>query len=147
MCVCTVCVCAGEVFHDPLPQALSFEEAHSYCQAAGAELATTAQLYSAWSEGLDRCSPGWLSDGSVRYPILTPRERCGGPLPGVKTLYRFTNQTGFPEHSAFHDVYCFRGQRLPTSSVVLLITVTSCLILLGMSYIKQEVTFSLKNNH
>ncbi|CAL8294876.1 unnamed protein product [Merluccius merluccius] len=98
----------GEVFHDSVPQALSFQEAKAYCQAAGAELATTAQLYSAWSEGLDRCSPGWLSDGSVRYPILTPRERCGGSQAGVKTLYRFTNQTGFPEHSALHDVYCFR---------------------------------------
>ena len=98
------------MFHDPLPQALSYEEARVYCQRAGAALATTAQLYSAWSEGLDRCSPGWLADGSVRYPILTPRERCGGPQAGVKTLYRFTNQTGFPERSALHDVYCFRGQ-------------------------------------
>uniref|UniRef100_UPI0037E717FD brevican core protein-like n=1 Tax=Semicossyphus pulcher TaxID=241346 RepID=UPI0037E717FD len=98
----------GEVFHDPIPQQLSFDEAQSYCRAAGAELATTAQLYSAWSDGLDRCSPGWLSDGSVRYPIVTPRERCGGPLAGVKTVYRFSNQTGFPELSSLHDVYCFR---------------------------------------
>ncbi|XP_041664533.1 brevican core protein-like [Cheilinus undulatus] len=101
----------GEVFHDAIPQQLSFAEAQSYCRAAGAQLATTAQLYSAWSEGLDRCSPGWLSDGSVRYPILTPRERCGGPLAGVKTLYRFSNQTGFPEPSSLHDVYCFRESR------------------------------------
>uniref|UniRef100_A0A3B5MXU1 Brevican n=1 Tax=Xiphophorus couchianus TaxID=32473 RepID=A0A3B5MXU1_9TELE len=91
---------------------LSFDEAQSYCGAAGAQLATTAQLYSAWSEGLDRCSPGWLSDGSVRYPIVIPRERCGGPQAGVKTLYRFSNQTGFPEPSALHDVYCFKGRRL-----------------------------------
>uniref|UniRef100_A0A4W6C7H2 Brevican n=1 Tax=Lates calcarifer TaxID=8187 RepID=A0A4W6C7H2_LATCA len=89
----------GEVFHNSVPQQLSFNEAQSYCRAAGAELATTAQLYLAWSEGLDRCSPGWLSDRSVRYPIITPRERCGGPQPGVKTLYRFSNQTGFPEPS------------------------------------------------
>ncbi|CAK6949291.1 brevican core protein-like [Scomber scombrus] len=98
----------GEVFHDSIPQHLSFDEAQSYCRAAGAELATTAQLYFAWSEGLDRCSPGWLSDGSVRYPIITPRDRCGGPQAGVKTLYRFSNQTGFPEPSSLHDVYCFR---------------------------------------
>ncbi|KAM6975027.1 brevican core protein-like [Tautogolabrus adspersus] len=101
----------GEVFHDPIPQQLSFAEAQNYCKAAGAQLATTAQLYSAWSEGLDYCSPGWLSDGSVRYPIMTPRERCGGPLAGVKTLYRFINQTGFPEPSSLHDVYCFRESR------------------------------------
>ncbi|XP_054462535.1 brevican core protein [Anoplopoma fimbria] len=107
----------GEVFHESIPQQLSFDEAQSYCRAAGAELATTAQLYLAWSEGLDRCSPGWLSDGSVRYPILAPRERCGGPQPGVKTLYRFSNQTGFPQPSSLHDVYCFRQYRnTPTES-------------------------------
>lgn len=100
----------GEVFHDSVPQQLSFDEAQSYCRAAGAELATTAQLYLAWSEGLDHCSPGWLSDGSVRYPITTPRERCGGPQAGVKTLYRFRNQTGFPDPSSLHDVYCFKGE-------------------------------------
>ncbi|XP_041823122.1 versican core protein-like isoform X2 [Melanotaenia boesemani] len=105
----------GEVFHDSVPQHLSFEEAKSYCKAAGAELATTAQLYSAWSEGLDHCSPGWLSDGSVRYPIINPRERCGGPQAGVKTLYRFSNQTGFPEPSSLHDVYCFRENRRTSS--------------------------------
>ncbi|XP_072226421.1 brevican core protein-like [Leuresthes tenuis] len=98
----------GEVFHDSVPQQFSFDEAQSYCRAAGAELATAAQLYSAWSEGLDHCSPGWLSDGSVRYPIITPRERCGGPQAGVKTVYRFSNQTGFPEPSSLHDVYCFK---------------------------------------
>uniref|UniRef100_A0A4W6C7I4 Brevican n=1 Tax=Lates calcarifer TaxID=8187 RepID=A0A4W6C7I4_LATCA len=102
----------GEVFHNSVPQQLSFNEAQSYCRAAGAELATTAQLYLAWSEGLDRCSPGWLSDRSVRYPIITPRERCGGPQPGVKTLYRFSNQTGFPEPSSLHDVYCFKDNRI-----------------------------------
>ncbi|KAM3597080.1 uncharacterized protein V6R79_025740 [Siganus canaliculatus] len=98
----------GAVFHNSIPQQLSFSEAQSHCRAAGAELATTAQLYLAWSEGLDRCSPGWLSDGSVRYPIVTPRERCGGPQAGVKTLYRFRNQTGFPDPSSLHDVYCFK---------------------------------------
>ncbi|XP_029299521.1 brevican core protein-like [Cottoperca gobio] len=107
----------GEVFYDSIPQQLSFDEAQSYCRTAGAELASTAQLYLAWSEGLDRCSPGWLADGSVRYPIIDPRERCGGPQPGVKTIYRFSNQTGFPEPSSLHDVYCFRDNRnIPTDS-------------------------------
>ncbi|XP_040909682.1 brevican core protein-like [Toxotes jaculatrix] len=107
----------GEVFHDPVPQQLSFDEAQLYCRAAGAKLATTAQLYLAWSEGLDRCSPGWLSDGSVRYPIVTPRERCGGSQAGVKTLYRFSNQTGFPEPSSRHDVYCLKNNKdAPTNS-------------------------------
>ncbi|RVE67252.1 hypothetical protein OJAV_G00115780 [Oryzias javanicus] len=98
----------GEVFHDDVPQQLSFHEALAFCGAAGARLATTAQLYAAWSQGLDHCSPGWLADGSVRYPIRNPRERCGGPQAGVKTLYRFSNQTGFPEASTLHDVFCFK---------------------------------------
>lgn len=100
----------GEVFHDSIPQRLTFDEAQSYCEAAGAQLATTAQLYLSWSEGLDHCSPGWLSDGSVRYPIVTPRDRCGGPQAGVKTVYRFSNQTIFPAPSSLYDVYCFKGQ-------------------------------------
>ncbi|KAM6958854.1 brevican core protein-like [Aplochiton taeniatus] len=102
----------GEVFHDPIPQQLSLDEARAYCKAAGAELATTGQLYFSWSNGLDCCSPGWLSDGSVRYPIIVPRERCGGPQAGVKAVYRFSNQTGFPEPSSLYDVYCFRGRSL-----------------------------------
>ncbi|KAM6899990.1 brevican core protein-like [Xenentodon cancila] len=105
----------GEVFHDPVPQQLTFDEAQSYCRASGAELATTAQLYLAWSEGLDHCSPSWLSDGSVRYPIRTPRDRCGGPQAGVKTVYRFSNQTGFPEAFSLHDVFCFKENRKTSS--------------------------------
>lgn len=101
--------CVGEVFHGSAPEQLSLDEARAYCEKEGAELATTGQLYMAWSEGLDRCNPGWLSDGSVRYPVITPRARCGGPQAGVKTLYRYSNQTGFPESSSRHDVYCFRG--------------------------------------
>ncbi|CAG5885813.1 unnamed protein product [Menidia menidia] len=100
----------GEVFHDTVPQRLSFDEAQDYCISLGAKLATPGQLYTAWSEGLDYCSPGWLSDGSVRYPIITPRQHCGGFQPGVKTVYRFTNQTGFPEPSSLYDVYCFKGK-------------------------------------
>ncbi|RVE63017.1 hypothetical protein OJAV_G00163310 [Oryzias javanicus] len=99
----------GEVFPGPAPQRFTFWEAKAYCVSHGAELATTAQLYAAWNDGLDHCSPGWLADGSVRYPIVTPRERCGGGEPGVKTVYRYSNQTGFPEHLSQHDVYCFRS--------------------------------------
>uniref|UniRef100_A0AAV2KBK5 Brevican core protein n=1 Tax=Knipowitschia caucasica TaxID=637954 RepID=A0AAV2KBK5_KNICA len=109
----------GEVFAETIPQQLSFPLARALCSELGAELASTAQLYLAWSEGMDRCSPGWLSDASVRYPIITPRERCGGSQPGVKTVYRFSNQTGFPEPSRLHDVYCFRGNGFsPTASAI-----------------------------
>ncbi|KAM6995259.1 brevican core protein [Tautogolabrus adspersus] len=99
----------GEVFHGSAPQHFTFWEAKAYCLSQGAELASTAQLYAAWHDGLNLCSPGWLADGSVRYPIVTPRERCGGGEPGVRTVYRYSNQTGFPEEHTRHDVYCFRG--------------------------------------
>uniref|UniRef100_A0A3Q4H0Z1 Brevican n=1 Tax=Neolamprologus brichardi TaxID=32507 RepID=A0A3Q4H0Z1_NEOBR len=104
-------VLKGEVFHGSTPQRFTFGEAKAYCLSHGAELSTTAQLYAAWNDGLNHCSPGWLADGSVRYPIVTPRERCGGGEPGVRTVYRYSNQTGFPETHSRHDVYCFRSKR------------------------------------
>lgn len=106
-------LCEGEVFHGSAPERFTFWEAKAYCLSHGAELATTAQLYVAWSDGLNHCSPGWLADGSVRYPIVTPRERCGGGDPGVRTVYRYSNQTGFPEMDTKHDVYCFRSKTSP----------------------------------
>ncbi|XP_072535621.1 brevican core protein isoform X2 [Salminus brasiliensis] len=99
----------GDVFHGSTPQRFTLAEAKAYCEQQGAELASTSQLYAAWNDGLNHCSPGWLADGSVRYPIVTPRERCGGSEPGVKTVYRYGNQTGFPEPHTRHDAYCFRG--------------------------------------
>ncbi|XP_030043772.1 brevican core protein [Microcaecilia unicolor] len=98
----------GEVFLGSVPSKFTLAEAKEYCKREGADLATPGQLYAAWNEGLDHCNPGWLSDGSVRYPIVTPRERCGGSTPGVKTIYLFRNQTGFPDSMARYDVYCFR---------------------------------------
>uniref|UniRef100_A0A8C5U4Z5 Brevican core protein n=1 Tax=Malurus cyaneus samueli TaxID=2593467 RepID=A0A8C5U4Z5_9PASS len=99
----------GALFPRPAPQ-FTLEEAAQRCRALGAELASPGQLYAAWNAGLDACSPGWLADGSVRYPIVTPRERCGGALPGVKTIFLFRNQTGFPDAQSRYDAYCFRGK-------------------------------------
>ncbi|XP_038148330.1 brevican core protein isoform X1 [Cyprinodon tularosa] len=103
----------GEVFLGPALQSFTFQEAKAYCMNHGAELATTAQLYGAWNDGLDHCSPGWLADGSVRYPIVIPTERCGGGEPGVKTIYRYSNQTGFPDLLSHHYVYCFKSENGP----------------------------------
>lgn len=103
----------GELFLGAPPDKLTLEEAQAYCRERGAEIATTGQLYAAWDGGLDRCSPGWLADGSVRYPIVTPSQRCGGGLPGVKTLFLFPNQTGFPNKHSRFNVYCFRGELPP----------------------------------
>ncbi|XP_071656462.1 brevican core protein isoform X4 [Patagioenas fasciata] len=100
----------GEIFLETAPDKFTLEEAAARCRALGAELASTGQLYAAWNAGLDACSPGWLADGSVRYPIVTPRERCGGALPGVKTIFLFRNQTGFPDAQSRYDAYCFREE-------------------------------------
>ncbi|XP_073423254.1 brevican core protein isoform X2 [Dendrobates tinctorius] len=100
----------GQVFLSLSSKKFTLEEAREHCSALGTEMATTGQLYAAWNEGLDQCNPGWLADGSVRYPIVNPREKCGGNSPGVKTIFQFRNQTGFPNSQAKYDVYCFKGQ-------------------------------------
>ncbi|XP_069805541.1 brevican core protein isoform X2 [Dendropsophus ebraccatus] len=105
----------GEVFLSTSPIKFTLKEAREHCRTLGSEIATTGQLYAAWSGGLDQCNPGWLADGSVRYPIVAPRERCGGNSPGVKTIFQFRNQTGFPDSKAKYDVYCFKGKNtVPT---------------------------------
>ncbi|CAO2598689.1 Brevican core protein [Lemmus lemmus] len=105
----------GELFLGAPPSKLTWEEARDYCLERGAQIASTGQLYAAWNGGLDRCSPGWLADGSVRYPIITPSQRCGGGLPGVKTLFLFPNQTGFPSKQNRFNVYCFRDSSHPSA--------------------------------
>ncbi|XP_031293563.2 neurocan core protein isoform X1 [Camelus dromedarius] len=104
----------GEVFYVGLARRLTLAGARAQCRRQGAVLASVGQLHLAWHEGLDQCDPGWLADGSVRYPIQTPRRRCGGPAPGVRTVYRFANRTGFPAPGERYDAYCFRAHH-PTS--------------------------------
>ncbi|XP_026573519.1 LOW QUALITY PROTEIN: brevican core protein [Pseudonaja textilis] len=104
----------GDLFVESSPGKFTWEEAQAACEKLGLEMATTGQLYAAWNQGLDHCNPGWLADGSVRYPIVTPREKCGGNMPGVKTLFAFRNQTGFPDPQSKFDVFCFRGQTSPS---------------------------------
>ncbi|XP_061093777.1 neurocan core protein [Conger conger] len=101
----------GEVFHATLPEKLSLATASTHCHSLGGQLSTVGQLYLAWQAGLDRCDPGWLADGSVRYPITEPRRNCGGDEPGVRTLYHNPNRTGFPDTTALFDAYCFRGKQ------------------------------------
>lgn len=104
-----ICV-SGEVFYAPVNHKMTFEEANKECKRKNAVLASPGQLHAAWRLGLDRCDYGWLSDGSARHPVAIPRMKCGGGLLGVRTMYRYRNQTGFPEPTAKLGAYCFKGK-------------------------------------
>ncbi|MBN3304371.1 HPLN2 protein, partial [Amia calva] len=93
---------AGQVFF--VGGRLSYTEAVKACGVQGAKIAQVGHLYAAWRfSGLDRCDGGWLEDGSVRFPIATPRQHCGGlPEPGVRSF-------GFPDKALHtYGVYCYR---------------------------------------
>ncbi|XP_057612138.1 aggrecan core protein [Chionomys nivalis] len=106
---CYVDKLEGEVFFVTRLEQFTFQEAQAFCEAQNATLASTGQLYAAWSHGLDKCYAGWLADGSLRYPIVTPRPACGGDKPGVRTVYLYPNQTGLPDPLSRHHAFCFRG--------------------------------------
>uniref|UniRef100_A0A674K6W9 Aggrecan n=1 Tax=Terrapene triunguis TaxID=2587831 RepID=A0A674K6W9_9SAUR len=99
----------GEVFFATQANQFTLLEAQEYCESQNATLASVGQLHAAWKLGLDRCRAGWLADGSIRYPIVTPRPACGGDKPGVRTIYLHPNQTGFPDPLSRHHAFCFRG--------------------------------------
>ncbi|NXV28406.1 PGCA protein, partial [Rissa tridactyla] len=99
----------GEVFFATRPEQFTFPEAQQYCESQNSTLASVGQLHAAWKQGLDRCYAGWLADGSLRYPIVSPRPACGGDAPGVRTVYQHYNQTGFPDPLSRHHAFCFRA--------------------------------------
>ncbi|XP_020911740.1 uncharacterized protein LOC110249510 [Exaiptasia diaphana] len=59
---------------------LNYYEAQRVCEIFGARLANLNQLTAAWKTGYDKCSYGWLIDGTLRYPIFYQRYTmgCGG---------------------------------------------------------------------
>uniref|UniRef100_A0A3Q1EG12 Neurocan core protein-like n=1 Tax=Acanthochromis polyacanthus TaxID=80966 RepID=A0A3Q1EG12_9TELE len=104
----------GEVFHSSVPGRLSLSSASDRCVSLGGQLATVGQLYLAWRAGLDSCAPGWLSDGSVRYPVAWPRLDCGGSQSGVHTVS--PNSTA-DNATALYDAYCYRGKVKNSDSI------------------------------
>ncbi|XP_057564320.1 hyaluronan and proteoglycan link protein 4 [Hippopotamus amphibius kiboko] len=98
----------GRVFFLKPLRPVPFAGAARACAARGAAVAKVGQLFAAWKlQLLDRCTAGWLADGSARYPIVNPRARCGGRRPGVRSL-------GFPDATRrLFGVYCYRAPGAP----------------------------------
>uniref|UniRef100_A0A8D2L500 Hyaluronan and proteoglycan link protein 4 n=1 Tax=Varanus komodoensis TaxID=61221 RepID=A0A8D2L500_VARKO len=98
----------GKVYFLKTYRKVSFPEAAQACKKNGATVAKVGQLYAAWKiQLLDKCEAGWVSDGSIRYPIVNPRARCGGREPGVRNL-------GFPDKKyKLFGVYCFKAHHHP----------------------------------
>ncbi|XP_068422341.1 neurocan core protein-like isoform X2 [Clinocottus analis] len=104
----------GEVFHSAVAGRLTLSSASDRCVSLGGQLATVGQLYLAWEAGLDSCAPGWLSDGSVRYPVTRPRPDCGGSRPGIRTVA--PNATA-DNGTELYDAYCYRGKVKDSGSI------------------------------
>lgn len=109
--LCPSLVSEGEVFYPPSVNGrVTLQQAREACEKHDAVLASPGQLFAAWRAGLNRCDYGWLSDGSARYPVTVPRPQCGGGLLGVRTLYKYANQTGYPDPTERHGAFCFKGK-------------------------------------
>ncbi|XP_072520696.1 hyaluronan and proteoglycan link protein 1a isoform X1 [Salminus brasiliensis] len=93
----------GQVFF--VDQKLTYNEAVQACQNDGGELAKTGHMFAAWKlHGYDRCDAGWLSDGSVRYPISRPRMKCSPTEAAVRFI-------GFPDKKhKLYGAYCYKAQ-------------------------------------
>ncbi|XP_077986881.1 aggrecan core protein-like isoform X1 [Glandiceps talaboti] len=89
-------------FHVESPEGryqLTFAEAIKECQKYNAEIASLAQLYEAWEQGLGICRAGWLSSGQIRYPTQEAIEHCGNAIGIMKPV----SKSNFEKY----DVFCY----------------------------------------
>ncbi|XP_055487224.1 LOW QUALITY PROTEIN: hyaluronan and proteoglycan link protein 2-like [Leucoraja erinacea] len=95
----------GYVYFRKNAQMFDYQRAVRACRSEGATIAKVGQMYAAWSfSRLHRCEPGWLADGSVRFPISSPHPQCGGTEPGVRSH-------GFPSLARRqYGVYCYKSR-------------------------------------
>ncbi|KAJ8006127.1 hypothetical protein DPEC_G00125020 [Dallia pectoralis] len=84
---------------------LNFQDAEQACVDQDATVASFDQLHAAWMDGLDWCNAGWLSDGTVQYPITNPRGPCGG----ANSVAGLRNYGQRNKSSSRFDVFCFTG--------------------------------------
>ncbi|XP_062873866.1 hyaluronan and proteoglycan link protein 1-like [Trichomycterus rosablanca] len=82
---------------------MNFHDAEAACSEQEAVVASSEQLHQAWKGGLDWCHAGWLSDGTVQYPITKPREPCGG----ANTQAGLRNYGRRDKSNSRFDVFCF----------------------------------------
>ncbi|XP_070564657.1 aggrecan core protein-like [Ptychodera flava] len=117
-----------QAFHVRSPEGrykLNFAEAAAECIKHSARMASYDDLYAAWENGLDVCQAGWLSDGSVRYPIQRPRTGCGST--------RAIQSWGFPSRDNEYDVYCiWKLSQQATEMSISFVSVVVLATLLGM---------------
>ncbi|XP_062843609.1 aggrecan core protein isoform X2 [Trichomycterus rosablanca] len=115
----------GVVFHYRTasgPYSLSFEDAEQACKQNSARLASPEELLAAFHSGLNDCSPGWLSDQTVRYSIQNAELGCYGHSENSQGVRNY----GKRDPSELFDVYCFasdmQGKVFPSGTGSLSLT-------------------------